>query len=601
VTGRALCARCGEMRVGYVGRDCCYGCVPHLKPGARVRLCPRCGTNPIGYPGRACCFDCVPRRRRAPLACKRCSAPEVWTSGLCRRCHRLGPLVDSCQDCLAWGVTRHNTWICQACRGWRRRYTPASCPGCDRSVAVNHRGFCRLCCRQATTRNQLNPAHATLDVAELGRDGQQLFLADLILKKRGKQPGDTPAPPLQRASWPNRFPVDHQQLLLFAWSRTLTNVGLRTIVPPLPDLAAALALAVAEHGDRHGWTGSQRVQTARGIRVLLAFQDTPGARITTTEADVLLVVENATVRPVLDVLAAVDMLVDDRRPPLQTWFEHRTSHLPGPILEELRSWFLALRDGSTTPPRMRPRQLTTVRSAVTAVLPALDTWADAGHDSLREISRHHVLDAVNAASSRSMTLTALRGLFRYLKARKITFVNPTLRIRHDRPMPMDVQTIDLDAIRDALNSDDPARAALAALVAFHALRNGQLRRLHLVDVQDGRLHVDANTIVLADPVRRRLNTWLAERGRRWPGTANPHLFISARTAVRTSEVSAPWIIDKLGVRPQTIRQDRILQEAIATNGDVRRLADLFGISISTAQRYTEVITRPDEHALEPQS
>lgn len=597
MTGRAPCARCGEKPVGYAGRECCYECVPRLKGGPRPQPCGRCGTNPIGYPGRACCFECVPRRRRAPLVCKRCAAPEVWTSGLCRRCHRLAPLVDSCQDCLAWGVTRHNTWLCQACRGWRRRYTPASCPGCGRRVPVNHRGFCRLCCRQATARNQLDPAHATLDVAELGRDGQQLFLADLILKKRGKQPDAVEPPPLRRASWPNRFPVEHQQLLLFAWPRALTNDAVRDIEPPLPDLAAALVRAVGEHGDRHGWTNNQRVQTIRGIRVLLAFQDTPGARITTTEAEVLLGVENAAVRPVLDVLAAVDMLDDDRRPPLEDWFEHRTAHLPDPMLEELRSWFVALRDGSATPPRMRPRQVTTVRSSVTVALPALEAWADDGHTSLREITRDHVLAALTAASHRGRTLSGLRDLFRYLKARKVVFVNPTVRIHHDRPTPMDVQSIDLDAIGDALNSDDPARAAIAVLVAFHALRNGQLRRLHLVDVRDGRLHLDDHTIVLADPARRRLNTWLTERARRWPGTANAHLFISARTAVRTSEVSAPWIIDKLGIRPQSIRQDRILQEAIATNGDVRRLADLFGISIATAQRYADVICRPSERNL----
>lgn len=596
MTGRAPCARCGQQPVGYVGRECCFECVPHLKTGPRPRLCERCGANPIGYVGRKCCFECVPRRRRNPLVCKRCGAPEVWTSGLCRRCHRLAPLVDSCRDCLAWGATRHNTWLCQACRGWRRRYQPRTCPGCTRDVPVNDRGFCRLCCRQATARNQLEPAHAVVDVGRLGRDGQQLFFADLILKKRGKQPV-TDRPSDRRESWPAGYPVEHQQLVLFAWPHTLTNDTVRHLEPRLPELAAALVRAVADHGDRHGWTNSQRVQTARGIRVLLAVQDTPGDRITTSEADMLLAVENTSVRPVLDVLDAVGMLDDNRRPALEGWFEHRTAPLPEPMRSELREWFVALRDGSMNPPRMRPRQVETVRSSVTAVLPALGAWADDGHDSLREITRDHVLAALAAASSRTRTLSSLRGLFRYLKARKVVFVNPTTRIRHDRPQPMDVGAIDLDAIRDALNSNDHARAAIAALVAFHALRNGQLRQLQLVDVRDGRLHVDGNVIVLAEPVRRRLNTWLAERARRWPATANPHLFISARTAVRTSAVSTPWIIDKLGVRPQTIRQDRILQEAIATNGDVRRLADLFGISVGTAQRYADVILRPNEGAL----
>ena len=73
-----------------------------------------------------------------------------------------------------------------------------------------------------------------------------------------------------------------------------------------------------------------------------------------------------------------------------------------------------------------------------------------------------------------------------------------------------------------------------------------------------------------------------------------YFFISTRTAVRTTPVSAPWIIDTLGVLPSTIRQDRILHEAIATGGDIRRLCDLFGISVMTAQRYVDVILRPNE-------
>ena len=249
MSGRAPCARCGQRPVGYVGRECCYECVPHLKPGARVRVCPRCGANPVGYTGRACCFECVPRRRRDPLVCKRCGDTEIWTSGLCRRCHRLAPLVDSCQDCLAWGVTRHNTWVCQACRGWRRRYDPRTCPGCARQAPVNHRGYCRLCCRQATARNQLDPAHAMLDVAALGRDGQQLFLADLILKKRGKQPGGSGPTERRPETWPSGYPVEHQQLVLFGWPRTLTNDRVREFEPPLPQLAAALMRAVADEFD----------------------------------------------------------------------------------------------------------------------------------------------------------------------------------------------------------------------------------------------------------------------------------------------------------------------------------------------------------------
>jgi len=38
-----------------------------------------------------------------------------------------------------------------------------------------------------------------------------------------------------------------------------------------------------------------------------------------------------------------------------------------------------------------------------------------------------------------------------------------------------------------------------------------------------------------------------------------------------------------------IRQDRILDEAHATGGDVRALCDLFGLSIAGAYRYTAAV------------
>ena len=40
---------------------------------------------------------------------------------------------------------------------------------------------------------------------------------------------------------------------------------------------------------------------------------------------------------------------------------------------------------------------------------------------------------------------------------------------------------------------------------------------------------------------------------------------------------------------QDIRFDRILDEAHATGGDIRRLMDLFGISVETAHRYVRTM------------
>ena len=43
---------------------------------------------------------------------------------------------------------------------------------------------------------------------------------------------------------------------------------------------------------------------------------------------------------------------------------------------------------------------------------------------------------------------------------------------------------------------------------------------------------------------------------------------------------------------QALRQDRILHEAISTEGDSRRLCDLFGLGIQQASRYTDAIAEP---------
>ena len=136
----------------------------------------------------------------------------------------------------------------------------------------------------------------------------------------------------------------------------------------------------------------------------------------------------------------------------------------------------------------------------------------------------------------------------------------------------------------------------AALVAFHALTGRQLRILQLTDVADRRLSVGGRVIVLAAPVLPRLAAWLDYRTATWPNTINPHLFVNRRTAPRLTPVSRafPWRDVKL--RPQTLREDRILDEVRATGGDVRRICELFGLSVEGALRYTSTLDDSDAGA-----
>jgi hypothetical protein len=287
------------------------------------------------------------------------------------------------------------------------------------------------------------------------------------------------------------------------------------------------------------------------------------------------------------------MLDDDRVPALDTWFDRAVKSLPEPMSTELRTWFEVLRDGNSTPPRTRPRNPGTIRLKLRWALPALHAWAAAGHTTLREITREHVLAVLPPSGTpRATAGQGLRSIFAVLKGKKLVFSNPTARIRTGSPESREPLPAALDKLREALACGDPLRAAVAALLAFCALEPRQLPRLLLTDVRDGQLHLPDRAVPLAAPVRDRICAWLNDRQRRWPQTANPHLFIRQQTATRTSMVQTDWITIRLGISAQVLREDRILREAHATGGDARRLCDLFGLSVSGAERYTATVDHP---------
>ncbi|MEV0006473.1 hypothetical protein AB0H28_29925 [Micromonospora sp. NPDC050980] len=497
-------------------------------------------------------------------------------------------MVDSCGDCLAWGVTRRRDWICQGCAAWRIRFpTSQRCRCCQRWVPVNLRGDCRLCMRQA---NLVRPKHQRNDVLRANRYGQQLFLADLFRQKR-------PEPkPVALPARPRHYPVAHRQLVLLPTEPDLA-AGRRGgfAEPPLPDLASYLDDVLVAHATAHGWAKGTVVSARSAIRILLATQQTPGAPITASDVTKLRTIELSSTRNVTTILRIAGMLHDDREPSINAWFRAQQRDIATPMADELRLWFEMLRDGSTTPPRSRPRTRRTVTSLVSFAVGALRDFSCAGHQSLRTIDRQAVLDVLPTdAPRRDKTLTSLRSLFRYLKARRVIFTNPTTRIRSVPVQLREVLPIDLDPVRDAITSDNPLRAALAALIAFHALRPHQVVAIQLHEIRDGRLHLPDRTIPLATPVRQRLAAWLDERQRRWPNTANPHLFLNHYNATRTAPASTNWITKTIGVSAQALRMDRILHEAITTAGDVRRLTDMFGVSVPTAERYAFTGIEPAE-------
>ena len=469
------------------------------------------------------CYDCLPGGPFIPPPCSACGVTSNYFSqGLCERCHPRSPgKIGSCKDCLAWGVFPQHNFLCWTCRWWRQHYPPGVCDYCVRQATVGDQGACRLCLEQA---RMLQEPGRALDLAGANEHGQQLFFANMHFQRRKtrrlkpvngwKTPGGwgRPGPPpktLTLTEWVQPVLVD---------------------VPPDPDMLRQKALIenseltrhcaaiVNEHAERFGWSKRQRNDVIRSLRLLQTLRDSPTAKI--RASDVLQLPRyDGNIVSTIDVLEAAGLLIEDRPRPIEVYFANKTDALPPVMREQLDAWMTVLLDGATTAPRQRSRDPLTVRIHVRAIAPAVTAWAEAGHQSLAEITPVQVRAVLpETGSQRALMERGLRSLFKTLKARKLIFANPTRGMRGTRingtvPLPLDTALV-----REKLNSPHPAVALAVTLVAFHALTAKQVSELLLTDITDGRLTLDGRSIPLADPVRERLARWLDYRQARWPNS-----------------------------------------------------------------------------------
>ena len=128
---------------------------------------------------------------------------------------------------------------------------------------------------------------------------------------------------------------------------------------------------------------------------------------------------------------------------------------------------------------------------------------------------------------------------------------------------------------------------------MHAARPKTIRELHLADIHLGnrRLTLTGRARPLDDLTRHLLLAWLGYRGRRWPGTANPHLIINQQTAMTTRPVSENWLTETcrgLTATLERLRADRQLEEALTCGADPLHLAAVFGLDDTTAIRYATI-------------
>ena len=257
-----------------------------------------------------------------------------------------------------------------------------------------------------------------------------------------------------------------------------------------------------------------------------------------------------------------------------------------------RDW---LRTRSQGGPRSRPRDEHTIRMNFNRVHPLLLEWA--GHYThLREVTTSDVTAATGLlpASRHRQTLTALRSLFGHAKKTGTIFRDPTRGVRDgQRPLIL-IQPLQPAQIDQATSAAiTPAARLAVALAAVHAARPKTIRELHLGDVDLGnrRLVITGRARPLDNLTASLLLAWLTHRGRRWPGTANPHLIINQQTAMTTRAVSENWLTGScrgLTATLERLRVDRQLEEALTCGADPLHLAAVFGTGDTTAIKYATI-------------
>jgi hypothetical protein len=503
--------------------------------------------------------------------------------------------VTSCRSCLAWGLT-YCQGLCRACYRFAGRHGLADdCGACGRQELLM-RGYCRLCWCQAALQRPSGPNTPLLPyVIKVGH--HQLFLAGMPERRaaprtvarrygvKGRPP--KPAPPVvarPRSGWVQPTLVEDVAGRDYRYGRVDLRSG---PAPDNPWLAWALHLAHTM-AEARGFAPIVRRALNRTLVMLLA-DHADGQVLRASQFYPVLLARGISITHTTQILQTMGIFVDDRPSTFERWLEAKLDGLAPAIRAETGRWARVLRDGG---PRSRARDEQTVRGYVSAVRPALLAWS-ADYDHLREVTRDDVLAHAQAlhGHQRQTAVVALRSLFAWAKTNGVIFGDPARRIRVGRrDWPVWQALLPEQIARTVQAATTPQAWLLVALAAVHAARTSAVRALRLEDVDLGnrRLTIAGRTRPLDELTYRVLVAWLEHRRRRWPNTANPHLLVSARTAVGLGPVSLPWANQILRGLPATLerlRIDRQLEEALTHRADPLHLAVVFDLDESTAIRY----------------
>jgi hypothetical protein len=178
----------------------------------------------------------------------------------------------------------------------------------------------------------------------------------------------------------------------------------------------------------------------------------------------------------------------------------------------------------------------------------------------------------------------------------LIFANPMRGIRGGKlatTIPASLSAEEVGAVAHAA-LQDPALRVVVALSGIHALPSYQIRTMlqEQVDLAGRRLDPEGLDRPLDEYTAEAVTHYLDYRHGRWPNSTNPHLLINRNTATTMTAVSPSWmgkLVRPLPISLDRLRQDRILQEALASGADPLRLSHIFSLGAKTSLRYTTAV------------
>jgi integrase len=500
----------------------------------------------------------------------------------------------SCARCGSWGSPA----VCASCRAWDI-HPMGDCSRCRRRHLPLLAGLCRACHVHVDVHGSETLAETHIQLWFGGPTAPTARTRAGILsshhrraRKRAAAARRPPRPVSPHLLIPGQDPLFETRR---DWS--CIAVGSLTLLPGLTAAATSLLAAFQSHARDQHWQPEVRRLAARTLRIVLAWL---GAQAPIPEADIRSLPADrpgTSARRVVEFLADRDLLLPDPTRRIdrdEQAIEDRIQTLPVSLAAEVRCWVKVLRGSGHR--RHPTTSFETIRRYLRYLYPILRVWADRV-TSLREITPDDIRDVLRQQTGHTTrsTHTALRSLFRALKQERLVFRDPTRGITVPQPtrLPIPVPTDRLRGLID--RSGGPMAQLTVALVAIHGLSPLELLRLRLddVDLAHGRVTVrrdtSRHTVYLDELTHTLIVAWLRERHRRWPVTANPHLFVSQQSAVMTSgppasRLAIRLVFWRLGLSSSTLRQDRILDEARQT-ADPVHLMRVYGIAVKTAMRY----------------